>query len=248
MSDAPTVPEDAGTLPFSGDEVSAILADAKARGPETYQRYLQAVAADGYELPPEHAAALAAPPKPAAALAAPPETPRTLSAPPRPQSNDPRTPEEIEFDNSSMAPAASPLDYRIRWTAGRSDGVPPEHLHALDASLREALHEMAFSANVGGSVMEMAVDSMAKWNALDEGGRELYRRTQLAQLARVVPDAEQAVRNADAMVAMIADREFASDMSKYGLLGNAQMVVALDLQYRRLQARADMAKARGAKR
>lgn len=220
-----TTPTPAGhSLPFRGGELNQVLDGMRNRGPDTYARALRLAVDDGYTLPAEHQKAFAALRSDAGHV-------------PSPAQGKAMTDAE-EFDNSSLAPARDIADYRINWR-GLVDPDSPE-ITKMDTNMRTALHQMQLPASIGGTIAEYGWRDAEKFAQLDATGREAYVAEQNAQLARFFPDVPKAVKEVDALVARIADKELAQRMADAGFFNSARVVVLLHGHAQRMAARRAM--------
>lgn len=140
---------------------------------------------------------------------------------------------DAEF-SSTTAPAADPSAYTINWNNGRTDGIEPGPLAALDTSLRDFAKAVGLPAHVGGSVLQTAIDDMRRYNEMSETEQAIYTSSQKALLARIVPgEAPEKVIAAAETVLKRADPQFVKDLREQGFFASAAIVAQLYIQAQR---------------
>jgi len=168
-----------------------------------------------------------------------------------------RSEAQIEFDKSSLAPAANATDYRInafemgQLIAATDDLAAAVGTHVLDKQgtlhqlgiqLRLGLAEMRFPALAGGPLIEQAAQDAGRYQQLNDVEKQIYDRQQVHDLHQIT-DADEAVKDAKALVSLWRGKNpsLVAYLDGAGWFRSAATVLQLAGQARRMYAREALA-------
>jgi hypothetical protein len=158
---------------------------------------------------------------------------------------DNRGPDEREYDLAFGRPE-TPGGYSVNYRGTYAADLPADEFHSLDVGVRDGLHAMGLSPAIGSAVAEMAFQSAEIWQRYDESSRTLYDLKQAADLATLVPNSREAVKNAAALLSLFRDQnpKVFAELTERGAWRSAAVISQLHLQYERMLERLGMAERR----
>jgi hypothetical protein len=158
---------------------------------------------------------------------------------------DNRRPDELEYDKAFGRPETAD-GYSVNYRGTYAADLPADEFHALDLGVRDGLHAMGLSPAIGSAVAEMAFQSAEIWQRYDESSRTLYDLQQAADLATLVPNSAEAVKNAAALLSLFRDQnpKVFAELTERGAWRSAATISQLHLQYERMLERLGMAERR----
>jgi hypothetical protein len=152
--------------------------------------------------------------------------------------DDTRNASERAFDETF--PPANPQDFRISYFGRIPDGTDGAGLQELDAQARSFLSAAGFSAEIGASVIELALDAVERVRHLSDAGRKTWDTEQARLLTKVAksPEAAETMRTVAEKVLEFGPKEFTDRLRASGALSDAAVIVQLALQGERMAHRA----------